>query len=62
MNKPQRVADESITGNNNNNNKKTDNTTDAIAIAPTHTHMKADTHNSVHPTKQPCLVRHCKKE
>lgn len=57
MNKPQRVADESITGNNNNNNK-TDSTTDAIAIAPTHkhthTHTKADTHNSVHPTKQPC--------
>lgn len=43
MNKPQRVADESITGNNNNNNK-TDSTTDAIAIAPTHTH----THESRH--------------
>lgn len=39
MNKPQCVADESITGNNNNNNNnKTDSTTDAIAIAPTHTH------------------------
>lgn len=45
MNKPQRVADESITGNNNNNNK-TDSTTDAIAIAPTHTH--AHTHKSRH--------------